>query len=711
MKIVPGDPTALICASGLEQDGALCYPPCQAGFNGIAPVCWQICDGARFDCGVGCAESQSTCAEVTVDMVLTPLIVAVNMVSLGLASAPANAARVVSIGSKTVAYSSKTGFAMARMARAMKRVSATVRKLGKVYKRVEKLVEKLVEAGEVANEVYEASQTYSYLYAQNFAELTSEEINSTLDRKLQAIDAQYIKGLWASVAFQEIEANEKWNIAKTALNMGSIFDPSGVSGVVAAYANPKCLDVVLFPELEALNSPPNAICEDIETAASLASDCEASVPADSVGAKSNDPDGDPLTFSLSGGPFTVAGSPHTVTLTVKDRDSKSDTCTAKITVIDPNEAGVACPTSTSQGTDSGKCSSVVTYPAPVVTDNCQRTSTVALIGGFSSGSVFPRGETLNAYEVTTSEGAKSVCPFKVVVRDTEAPTISCDGLATTLRTEQGLCVANHSFTEPAATDNCVNDFDPELFDAGVYVVQKTGIDQVRGEPFPLGTTTVAYEASDNEGNMADCSFDVVVVDEEIPSISCPNSIVVAAIEFCDKALVEYTIPNASDNCSVKDVVVTKGQASGTYFPLGVTAVTWTVTDGSGNQNSCSFDVTVVEDLDGDKTKDCVDNCPTVYNPDQSDADGDKIGDACDAVLCNNCWRGTSGPCRQSNSVCRGLSRGRCPVGTRPCQTKPLPQCSMCSPGTYGPCQQKNGVCWDKMSTGKCPTGTTECRPQ
>merc|ERR1712244_47379 len=29
------------CCSGWELDGALCYPQCASGFNGIGPVCWR----------------------------------------------------------------------------------------------------------------------------------------------------------------------------------------------------------------------------------------------------------------------------------------------------------------------------------------------------------------------------------------------------------------------------------------------------------------------------------------------------------------------------------------------------------------------------------------------------------------------------------------------------------------------------------------------
>ena len=38
------------CGNGYEKSGALCYPLCKAGYNGVGPVCWQRCpEGYKND--------------------------------------------------------------------------------------------------------------------------------------------------------------------------------------------------------------------------------------------------------------------------------------------------------------------------------------------------------------------------------------------------------------------------------------------------------------------------------------------------------------------------------------------------------------------------------------------------------------------------------------------------------------------------------------
>lgn len=49
-----GAGSALGCASGEERDGALCYPKCKDGYNGVGPVCWQECPEGYTNDGATC---------------------------------------------------------------------------------------------------------------------------------------------------------------------------------------------------------------------------------------------------------------------------------------------------------------------------------------------------------------------------------------------------------------------------------------------------------------------------------------------------------------------------------------------------------------------------------------------------------------------------------------------------------------------------------
>ncbi len=71
--------------------------------------------------------------------------------------------------------------------------------------------------------------------------------------------------------------------------------------------------------------------------------------------------------------------------------------------------------------------------------------------------------------------------------------------------------------------------------------------------------------------------------------------------------------------------------TGDSLSPGMHQITLTVKDSEGETGSSTLSILVrsVEDRDGDKIGDDVDNCPDVYNPDQNDADDDGAGDVCD----------------------------------------------------------------------------------
>src|SRR5205823_2592730 len=89
---------------------------------------------------------------------------------------------------------------------------------------------------------------------------------------------------------------------------------------------------------------------------------------------------------------------------------------------------------------------------------------------------------------------------------------------------------------------------------------------------------------------ANCSFSVVVEDHELPVPHCPAGLVFNTDGGqCNKTNVTYTI-SATDNCPGASVVCEP--VSGSTFAKGVSAVTCTATDASGNTNQCTFTVTI-----------------------------------------------------------------------------------------------------------------------
>lgn len=119
-----------------------------------------------------------------------------------------------------------------------------------------------------------------------------------------------------------------------------------------------------------------------------------------------------------------------------------------------------------------------------------------------------------------------------------------------------------------------------------------------GQSFPLGTTVVQYVATDGYGNTDTCSFEVEVVDETPPAISCPSNSFLPVQANCKVALPDYTgTAFPFDNCDGSDVEISQLPLPGTVLegPGTEEIVTLTAIDAAGNQNSCQFTVTTVDE--------------------------------------------------------------------------------------------------------------------
>ncbi|MCK3685487.1 PKD-like domain-containing protein, partial [Maribellus sp. YY47] len=185
--------------------------------------------------------------------------------------------------------------------------------------------------------------------------------------------------------------------------------------------------------------------------------------------------------------------------------------------------------------------------------------------------------------VTDPAGNTDDCTATLTLVDNIAPQITCPGNITQTASA-GVCEAVVNFTA-TATDNC----------SAVVTYSHNP-----GTSFPVGTTTVTATATDPAGNTDVCTFTVTVTDDEAPNITCPTSYTATGNSACT-GVVNVAPPVYDDNCGVTSFSWTMSGATnasgvtpiGTYtFNRGTTTILYTVTDAAGNEDQCSYQITI-----------------------------------------------------------------------------------------------------------------------
>ncbi len=320
----------------------------------------------------------------------------------------------------------------------------------------------------------------------------------------------------------------------------------------------------------------------------------------------------------------VTSPAYTLTLRATDGAGNFTSCTQNIQVRDntPPVAPVQNLTNfpTIPLTTCSNAPVSYTVPTPAMgLDNCLGAITPLATPAMPAS--FPVGTTTVTWTYWDTYGNNTTRTQLVTVTNSVTPsmTSTCPPSVTVNSSAgsdnvSGDCQAAVTWTPPVATD-CDGDYNPGL-GIGSIIGSHTP-----GAFFPVGPpTTVVYYATDAAGHIGICTFNVTVVDNEIPTITNPpalaggfNEAIAAQAQGVCGRIVTWTTPTLpansviSDNCSLASALVYRVEVrrspfgvadivnyqSGGLFAFGSYQLFYFVRDNSNNSLLLKQSATIV----------------------------------------------------------------------------------------------------------------------
>ena len=194
-------------------------------------------------------------------------------------------------------------------------------------------------------------------------------------------------------------------------------------------------------------------------------------------------------------------------------------------------------------------------------------------------------EGSNTVSIRIQDADRNVdeCTATVMVEAKGPPAVSCQDITVSL---PGTGVLDLAATN-LMTDNCAVSsvqYLPNVLNAG-----------------NLGENSVMVRVYDENQQTATCSGHVNLIDDVPPVITCPGDLNLPSDPTYCGAVVNYTLPTATDNSGQVTLELYEGFEQGAFIPGGTHTITYRATDAAGNVSFCSFEIVVRPS----------DNCPLV----------------------------------------------------------------------------------------------------
>ncbi|MFK8006799.1 MAG: T9SS type A sorting domain-containing protein [Saprospiraceae bacterium] len=318
------------------------------------------------------------------------------------------------------------------------------------------------------------------------------------------------------------------------------------------------------------NNPPNAVTQNISV--SLNDLGIASIDVTQINNGSSDDCGiDTLFIDLNNFDCSDLGE-NTVTLTVSDEEGATSTETAIVTILDE-----IAPTAITQNITLSLDENGIATLAPNQvdngsSDNCGIDSMNVSIMQFDCSNI---GDNSVMLTVLDASGNSNSAEAIITIIDDLAPTIITQNVTIYLD-DMGMAQIDPNQINIGSSDNCG--------------IDSISIDISQFDCSTLGENTVTLTAIDASGNMQSDTAIITVADSIFATFSCPPDLL---IESCDSVIIlDYTLGDVIDNCSVGDPILISGIPSGGELSAGTVTNVFEYTDQAGNVTTCSFDITL-----------------------------------------------------------------------------------------------------------------------
>ena len=273
---------------------------------------------------------------------------------------------------------------------------------------------------------------------------------------------------------------------------------------------------------------------------------------DAATATSSCPNGASVT--QIGGPNNfsqLTAGTYTITYEATDNCGNRETCAFEVRVNETTtNLSINCPGNQTINIPADQSSILLTWTDPSASTNCPNGATVNQIGGTPKQNLVGAGSYTITYEATDNCGNRETCSFVISVNQTQSSlNLNCPA-DQVIQLSAGETTTTISWNTPTTSTDCPS---------SANINQTGGPSENSNQG--AGIYNITYEATDNCGNSATCTFVISIeaaINNSDLSINCPNDILMEIPYNATAATIDWATPTVATTC-----VITGGGGGGT----------------------------------------------------------------------------------------------------------------------------------------------------